>query len=211
MARWAGEIHMDARRLLGWGLVALCTACSGAKQAVREPSEQATGGSGPVSARTEASPGLSESRRYVDQTLGFELTQPGGEWLLDETDEQTPEGLAIPVVLRHRSSGAQMVLQVAPAVASPIQFAERLTMGLRSQPGFVTSDPEPLPLSDSAVGFQFAVGDNVRGRVVVRDGSAGHVFMMLATWPAAAPDDVPETVNALFESVHPLPMTTEQL
>jgi len=197
---------MDARRLVGWGLVAFCTACSGAKQAVREPSEQATGGSGFVS----EAPGASDSRRYVDQALGFELTQPGGDWLLDETDEQTPEGLAIPVVLRHRTSGAQMVLQVAPAVASPIQFAERLTMGLRSQPGFVTSDPEPLPLSDSAVGFHFAVGDNVRGRVVVRDGSAGHVFMMLATWPTAAPDDVPETVNALFESVHPLPPVPEQ-
>ncbi|OJH38377.1 hypothetical protein [Cystobacter ferrugineus] len=201
---------MDARRLLGWGLVALCTACSGAKQAVRASSDQAVGGSGPVAEYSQESP--PESRRYVDQTLGFELTQPGGDWLLDETDEQTPEGLAIPIVLRHRTSGAQVVLQVAPAVASPIQFAERLTLGLRSQPGFVTSDPEPLPMSDSAVGFQFAVGDNVRGRVVVRDGSAGHVFMMLATWPSAAPDDIPETVNTLFESVHPLPVEVpEQL
>lgn len=203
---------MDARRLLGWGLVALCTACSGAKQAVRASSNEAVGGSGLVAQSAQESQLPPESRRYVDQTLGFELTQPGGDWLLDETDEQTPEGLAIPVVLRHRTSGAQVVLQVAPAVASPIQFAERLTLGLRSQPGFVTSDPEPLPLSDSAVGFQFAVGDNVRGRVVVRDGSAGHVFMMLATWPSAAPDEVPETVNTLFESVHPLPVEVpEQL
>jgi hypothetical protein len=149
-------------------------------------------------------------QRYVDQALGFELTQPGGDWMLDESGEQTPEGLAIPVVLRHRTSGAQVVLQVAPAVASPLQFAERLTMGLRSQPGFVTSDPEPLPMSDSAVGFHFAVGDNVRGRVMVREGSPGRVFMMLATWPSAAPADVPETVNALFESVRPLE-GTEQL
>jgi hypothetical protein len=201
---------MDARRLLGWGLVALCTACSGAKQAVREPADPGTGGSGAVA--REQSLGADESgpRRYVHQALGFELTQPGGDWLLDETEEQTPEGLAIPVVLRHRTSGAQVVLQVAPAVASPIQFAERLTMGLRSQPGFVTTDPEPLALSDSAVGFDFAVGDNVRGRVVVRDGSPGHVFMMLATWPTSAPDDVPRTVNALFESVHPLPISPEQ-
>jgi hypothetical protein len=201
---------MDARRLLGWGLLALCTACSGAKQAVREPSEPGTGGSG-VSARQQ-SMGSEEltSRRYVDEAMGFELIRPGGDWQLDQTDEQTPEGLAIPVVLRDPSSGAQVVLQVAPAVATPAQFAERLTMGLRSQPGFVTSEPEPLPMSDSAVGFHFAVGDNVRGRVVVRDGSAGHVFMMLATWPATAPDDVPQTVNALFESVRPLPVAPEQ-
>ncbi|QRK05110.1 hypothetical protein JQX13_33570 [Archangium violaceum] len=201
---------MDARRLMGWGLVALCTACSGAKQAVREPSDPGTGGSGAVAREQSLGAEQSGPQRYVHQALGFELTQPGGDWLLDETDEQTPEGLAIPVVLRHRSSGAQVVLQVAPAVASPIQFAERLTLGLRSQPGFVTSDPEPLSMSDSAVGFDFAVGDNVRGRVVVRDGSAGHVFMMLATWPANAPDEVPQTVNALFESVHPLPVAPEQ-
>ncbi|MFL5353133.1 hypothetical protein [Archangium sp.] len=201
---------MDARRLLGWGLIALCTACSGAKHAVREPADTGTGGSG-VAAR-EQSLGSEESgsRHYVHQALGFELTQPGGDWMLDETDEQTPEGLAIPVVLRHRTSGAQVVLQVAPAVASPIQFAEKLTLGLRSQPGFVTSDPEPLAMSDSAVGFDFAVGDNVRGRVVVRDGSPGHVFMMLATWPTTAPDEVPQAVNALFESVHPLPVAPEQ-
>ncbi|MCY1079982.1 hypothetical protein [Archangium lansingense] len=201
---------MDARRLLGWGLLALCTACSGARQAVREPSGSGTGGSG-VAAREQSmdSEDLA-SRRYVDHAMGFELIQPGGDWQLDQTDEQTPEGLTIPVVLRHPSSGAQVVLQVAPAVASPAQFAERLTVGLRSQPGFVTSEPEPLPMSDSAVGFYFSVGNNVRGRVVVRDGSAGHVFMMLATWPASAPDEVPQAVNALFESVRPLPVVPEQ-
>jgi len=202
---------MNARRLLGWGLLALCTACSGAKQAVREPSEPGTGGSGVAAREQSVDSQELDSRRYVHQTMGFELIQPGGDWLLDETDEQTPEGLAIPVVLKHRTSGAQVVLQVAPAVATPAQFAERLTLGLRSQPGFVTSEPEPLPMSDSAVGFHFSVGDNVRGRVVVRDGSAGHVFMMLATWPATAPDDVPQTVNALFESVRPLPIAPEQV
>ena len=201
---------MDARRLLGWGLLVLCTACSGAKQAVREPSGPGTGGSGVVSREQAVDSEELASRRYVNQGMGFELIQPGGDWQLDETDEQTPEGLAIPVVLRHRGSGAQVVLQVAPAVATPAQFAERLTLGLRSQPGFVTSEPEPLPMSDSAVGFHFSVGDNVRGRVVVRDGSAGHVFMMLATWPATAPDDVPQAVNALFESVRPLPIAPEQ-
>jgi hypothetical protein len=201
---------MDARRLLGWGLLVLCTACSASKQAVREPSATGTGGSGPVAQEQYQGQEESGPQRYVDQALGFELTQPGGEWLLDETGEQTPEGLAIPVALRHRTSGAQVVLQVAPAVASPLQFAERLAMGLRSQPGFVTSEPEPLPVSDSAVGFQFAVGDSVRGRVMVREGSPGRVFMMLATWPTNASADVPETVNALFESVRPLE-GTEQL
>ena len=84
---------MDARRLMGWGLVALCAACSGAKQAVRAPSEQATGGSGPVAMQqSQASVGVPESRRYVDETLGFELTQPGGDWLLDETEKLRKAG-----------------------------------------------------------------------------------------------------------------------
>jgi hypothetical protein len=39
---------------------------------------------------------------------------------------------------------------------------------------------------------------------MVRDGSRGRVFMMLATWPTEAPSDVADTVNALFESVRPL-------
>ncbi|HSP77719.1 MAG TPA: hypothetical protein VLQ93_04285 [Myxococcaceae bacterium] len=193
---------MVSRRLLGWGvLVLLGTACSAARPAVvKASSEEGTGGAGPVA---EVEP-----RRYVDEELGFEFTRPGGEWLLDETDEETPEGLAIPVVLRHRSSGAQVVLQVAPAVATPTQFAERLTVGLRSQPGFSTTDPHPLRLSDSAVGFDFSVGDSVRGRVAVRDGSPGRVFMMLATWPTTASAEVLRNVDAVFESIRPLPDQT---
>ena len=196
---------MDARRLLGWGLLALCTACSGAKHTVRESaSTEGTGGSGAVAQEQSLAAPESNPRRYVDLALGFEITRPGDDWLMDEPGEQTPEGLVIPIVLRHRTSGAQVVMQVAPAVASPAQFAERLTIGLRSQPGFVTSEPEPLPVSDNAVGFNFAAGNNVRGRVMVCEGSPGRVFMMLATWPAEAPEEVPEGVNALFQSVRPL-------
>jgi hypothetical protein len=148
----------------------------------------------------------SAARRYVDEDLGFEIVRPTAEWQLDETEEQSsPEGMAIPVILRHRTSGAQVVLQVAPAVATPIQFAERLNQGLREQPGFLASDPEPLPLSDSAVGFDFTVGEGVRGRVAVTEGSPGRVFMMLATWPASAPEDVSRSVEALFGAVRPIP------
>jgi hypothetical protein len=187
---------MGARWILGVGVVALCTACGASRSAVVTQAPEA-----PV-ALEEAQGG--SGGHYVDEDLGFEILRPSSEWQLDETDETTPEGLAIPVVLRHRETGAQVVLQVAPAVASPSQFAERLTEGLRQQPGFVTSDPAPIPLSESAVGFDFTVGDGVRGRVAVRDGSPGHVFMMLATWPTSAPDGVPQSVDALFESVRPL-------
>jgi hypothetical protein len=178
--------------MLRWAVVLLCTACGASRPSVVKPQA--------------AEEHRSSARRYVDEDLGFEIVRPTAEWQLDETAEQSsPEGLAIPVILRHRTSGAQVVLQVAPAVATPIQFAERLNQGLRQQPGFVASDPQPIPLSDSAVGFDFQVGEGVRGRVAVTEGSPGRVFMMLATWPTAAPGDVSQIVEDLFGAVHPLP------
>jgi hypothetical protein len=190
---------MGRMGLLGWGLVFLCTACGASRPSVvKAPATQ-------VAIEEPPSDSRSTTRRYVDEDLGFEIVRSTAEWQLDETEDQnTPEGLAIPVVLRHRTSGAQVVLQVAPAVASPIQFAERLNQGLREQPGFIATDPEPLPLSDSAVGFDFQVGDGVHGRVAVTEGSPGRVFMMLATWPAGVSGDVLQSVDTLFGAVRPL-------
>ncbi|QDE98783.1 hypothetical protein [Myxococcus xanthus] len=193
---------MVAMRKWVWGLLALTTACGGARQTVKH---EGTGGSGPApSAEAASEDGRSTTRRYVDEDLGFEIIRPTADWQLDETNERTPEGLAIPVILRHNVSGAQVVLQVAPAVASPTQFAERLTEGLRQHPGFTTTDPEPIPLSDTAVGFDFQVGDGVHGKVAVREGIPGRVLMMLATWPAQAAADVPQSVDALIQGVRPL-------
>jgi hypothetical protein len=98
-----------------------------------------------------------------------------------------------------------VVLQVVPTDWSPTQIAERLTEGLRAQPGFITTDPEPIPLSETAVGFDLSVGEEVRGRVAVREGQPGRVLMMLATWPARAPEGVAQSVDALIEGVRPLP------
>lgn len=183
--------------------VVLCTACGASRSsAVRPQATQEMPGVRAVLAEEYPS----STRRYVDEDLGFEIIRPTAEWQLDETEEQSsPEGMAIPVVLKHRTTGAQVVLQVAPAVATPTQFAERLSEGLKEQPGFIASDPEPLPLSDSAVGFNFTVEGGVRGRVAVTEGSPGRVFMFLATWPETAPEDVTRSVEALFGSVHPLP------
>ncbi|MCP3104426.1 hypothetical protein LZ198_36740 [Myxococcus sp. K15C18031901] len=195
---------MGGLRKLAWAILVLGTACSGARQAGKVDAAaartQGVGGSGMAGALP-----ASANTPYVDEELGFEIVRPSDEWQLDETNERTPEGLSIPVVLRHPPSGAQVVLQVAPAVATPTQFAERLTEGLRQQPGFTTTDPVPLSLSDNAVGFDFQVGDGVHGRVAVRDGRKGHVLMMLATWPAQAVASVMQNVDALIEGIRPLP------
>ncbi len=176
----------------------LGTGCA-TTQVNTRPAKVSMGQSPPASAKPVAGEG-----RYVDAELGFEIVRPSGEWQLDTLDERTPEGVSIPVVLRHRESGAQVVVQVAPAVATPTQFAERLTDGLRAQPGFTATDPEPLPLADSAVGFSFAAGTKVQGRVAVRRGSEGRVFMLLATWPANSPAAVSTGVDKIFESVRPI-------
>ncbi|MBF5042560.1 MULTISPECIES: hypothetical protein [Myxococcaceae] len=186
------------------GLVALgalvgLTGCSSAR-----PLQRASPAGAP-SVGAAAAAAATTPARYVDEVLGFEISRPSAEWQLDETDERTPEGLVIPVILRNRATGAQVVLQVAPAVATPAQFAERLTDGLRTQPGFTTTDPEPLPLSDSAVGFHFTMGEAVHGKVAVLDGGEDRVFMMMATWPASAPAAVLASVDAIIGSVHALP------
>ena len=149
---------------------------------------------------------MGTERRYVDPELGFEIARPAGEWLLEANDERTPEGLSMPVVLRHKD-GAQVVLQVAPAVATPTQFAEKLTSGLRTHPGVTATEPEPLPMADGAVGFRFAMGDRVSGRVAIFEGSKGQVFMMMATWPNGSPENVNAGVEEIFGSLRAVPQT----
>jgi hypothetical protein len=143
-------------------------------------------------------------RKYIDPDLGFELVRPEGNWQLDANNDTTSEGVAVPVVLRNKDTGAQVVLQIAPAVATPTQFAERLTTGLRDHPGFTATDPMPVPLSDSAVGFDFEMGEKVQGKVAVVEGGSGRVFMMMATWPKAIPGAV-AAVDEIFTSVKPVP------
>lgn len=198
-----GAMVMGVLRRLAWGFLVLGAAgCSSSRQAVKADAAQptGTGGSGRVEALTTAVSGP-----YVDEELGFEIIRPSDEWELNVSTERTPEGLAVPVVLRHAPSRAQVVLQVAPAVATPTQFAERLAEGLRQQPGFIITDPVPLSLSDTAVGFSFKVRDDVHGRVAVRDGQEGRVLMMLATWPAQAVAGDLLKVDALIEGIRPLP------
>jgi hypothetical protein len=144
-----------------------------------------------------------EGRRYVDDDLGFQVVRPADGWALNAVDDVSRDGLQVPVVLKHQS-GATVVLQLAPAVATPFQYAEKLTRGLREQLGVEAGEVEPLPLSESAVGFRFRMGAGVRGRVAVREGSPGRVFMMLATWPESAPASVPANIDTIIDSVRPV-------
>lgn len=173
------------------GMMSGCATSKGASQTAKADT-RGTGGSG-----------VEEGSRYVDQQLGFAISRRT-PWQMDVNGDFSPEGIATPVVMHNPETGAQVVLQVAPGVATPTQYAEQLTEGLRSHPEFVTSDPEPVPLSDEAVGFRFSMGDEVLGRVAVREGADGRVLMMLATWPAGAPQEAWMDVEHIFRSVEPV-------
>jgi hypothetical protein len=142
-------------------------------------------------------------RSYVDQEFGFELTRPEGNWEIETSGELSPEGVAIPLVMSDSDTGAQVVIQVAPAVATPAQFAARLAAGLRRHEGFTATDPEPVESSENAVGFHFALGTVVLGRVVVLEGGGDRIFMLMATWPASAPSAAAR-VGEILASVHTL-------
>ena len=187
-----------------WLLAAVLVVSGCATQKASQKTADATTGSATAAPRGLGGSGQAGTAKWVDEALGFEVTRPSDAWRLDVTSDHTEEGIATPVVMRNSETGAQVVIQVAPAVATPVQFAERLTEGMRSHPGFETSDPEPVPLSDSAVGFRFAMGEKVLGRVAVREGAQGRVLMMLATWPNGATESALAGVDQIFQSVQPV-------
>jgi hypothetical protein len=152
-------------------------------------------------------PGLETAANwtYRDVALGFAIERPRGDgWRFSPGEGPAASAsVEVPVIVAHRATGAQVVVQVAPAVATPTAFAKRLTDGLRARPGFTTTDVEPITLADGAVGFAFTMGDQVAGRVAVVGGGAGagKVYVLLATWPQDAPPMVISGVDEIVKSL----------
>lgn len=140
-----------------------------------------------------------EGQRWVDPKLDFEISRPAGDWLF-APGQPLAEGIAVPVIVAHPQSGAQVVVQIAPAVATPTEFAMRLTNGLRTRPGFNPGSPSPLEGTDDGVGFPFTMGDSVTGRVAILSGK-GRVFVLLATWPTASPSTIVQGVDQIVHSL----------
>lgn len=187
--RWMG-VALGA--LVAWG-------CTGSRSA-----QEGTGGSGPVTIVREAPDEDRAAQRYVNEGLRFELSHPSPEWQLTESGASGVDGMVVPVTLQHES-GATIVLQIAPARASSLEYAERLTAGMQRELGAQTFGLEPLGLSADAVGFRFQMDVGVRGRVAVRTGAEAQVYMLLATWPNTAEERIAEQVDAIFSSLQPLP------
>lgn len=152
----------------------------------------------------------SAAERFVDAQAGFEIARPLGDAWQFAPGHEAPEGILVPVVVLHPATGSQVVVQVTPEVASPQEFAERLAVGLRSKPGFTTTVPA---LSDDGAssGFEFALGQEVFGRVGILGVNDGRLFVLLATWPSSAPESVVGDVDSIMASLRPYVIGTAML
>ncbi len=202
MAAWARAAAM-AMALAG---------CAASKQQTRPPGPEpedlntaeppaatapAPAPAGPVASAAPPTAG----QTYVDKTHHFKIDRPGPCWSFKTGEELASESIEVPVVVACADSGAQVVVQVAPAVATPGQFAQRLTSGLRTRTGFETTDAVPIALAEGAVGFDFAVQDQVKGKVAILDGGQDRVFVLLATWPLNAPSAVEKEIDQIMASL----------
>ena len=177
----------------------LFTGCAGSR------AKPVTQGARPPQGATARAPVPNPAREltFVDAEHGFQIDKPDVQWRFRPSEDLSTESIAVPLVVTNTEKNAQVVVQIAPAVATPSQFAERLTLGLKSRAGFTTSDVEPLPVADGAVGFDFAVADQVNGRVAILEGEKGRVYVLLATWPKDAAVGVEKDVDRIMGSIKP--------
>jgi hypothetical protein len=155
-------------------------------------------------AAREAAPEAPSANRFIDGELGFTIERPSGEAWQFTPGGAAPEGIVVPVVVLHEDSGAQVVVQVAPAIASSEEFAGRLAMGLQSKPGFAIGDLREL--DGGGTGFEFTLSDLVQGRVRVREAPGGRIFVLLGTWPAGVPAGVIRDIDGIMASLVTRPM-----
>lgn len=169
------------------GIALAVAGCASMKEAAREAAPEAPG-----------------ANRFVDGELGFTIDRPSGEAWRFTPGGAAPEGIVVPVVVLHEDSGAQVVVQVAPAIASSEEFAGRLAMGLQSKPGFAIGDLREL--DGGGTGFEFTLSDLVQGRVRVREAPGGRIFVLLGTWPAGVPAGVIRDIDGIMASLATRPM-----
>lgn len=190
-------------RSRGWAALAAAVAagCASGGAARSQSAAQLKPGASGSSEAAHAGSKASGTEYFFDAQNGFRIQRPDASWSFKPGRELSTDSIAVPLVIANAASQAQVVVQVAPAVATPSQFAQRLSTGLKSRAGFATGDVEPIPLADGAVGFDFAVGDEVRGRVAILEGKEGRVYVLLATWPQGAPGGVEREINQIFASM----------
>lgn len=191
--------------LLSLALISGCAATQG-ERAAHSPLGVPDGRQGQlpeVTATLETAPTLAatESLKHVDAVNGFEIARPSESWTLHSGEELSTEVILVPVVLLEEAQGAQVIVQIAPAIATPPEFAARLIEGLATRGEFSTGEIHPIDVADGAVGFDFSAAEQVLGRVAILDGSDGKVFVLLATWPIGAPESLDREIDTILGSM----------
>jgi len=193
-------------RTVWLAVVSLSFGCASSKPVVVEDRAKPTV-EAPKQGATEAAPKMvpvaetGDEQHHVDAENGFTIDRPNTTWNFFEGSELSTETIAVPLVVSNTDQNAQVVVQIAPAVATPFQFAERLVAGLNSRAGFETTNIQPIPLGDGAVGFDFSVEEEVKGRVAILEGTEGRVFVLLATWPKKAPRGIEQDIDSIIGSM----------
>jgi hypothetical protein len=191
---------MRLAALLACAVMAGCASTSGsAKKEVASAAE--TDGGRAESTRLVQGQGENGSETFVDREEGFQIERPGASWDFKPGRALSTESITVPLVISSEEDSAQVIVQIAPAVATPNQFAQRLSVGLRARAGFSISEVVPIPLADGAVGFDFRVQDQVHGRVAILEGTPGRIFVLLATWPQDAPASVENDIDHILSSM----------
>lgn len=164
------------------------------KTLAAQSGSRAIGGS-PATAASTTEP-------FTDTDRRFELDTPGGgAWAL-ATDVTSPDGHAIPVVVAHPASGAQMVVQVSEPVDSVESLASMLHDRLEAEASLQVGKPSPVTndAGSSAYGFSFKLDGEANGRVAVID-LGQQVILVVASWPAGADQSVVDDIDGMVKSV----------
>lgn len=139
---------------------------------------------------------------FSSAELGFELDKPQGEeWAL-ATNVKAPDGNAIPVVVAHPQSGAQIVVQVSEPIDKPEALANMLRSRLVDQTPIELGEAERIRMDagTDAFGFGFSVKGEAKGRVAVI--SLGEqIVLVVASWPEDADRSIVKAIDGVVKSV----------
>jgi hypothetical protein len=188
---------------LGLAGVALTFGCATAPRAL------SSNGSAPIppdaataSAAVSRVPATAKGVPFSSPDLGFELDKPAGSDWAVATNVTSPEGRAIPVVVAHPDSGAQIVIQVSEPVDSPRLLAGMLREKLNAEQTLALGQPRKLEMNcgSEAYGFEFAIKGEAKGRVAVIS-TGDQIVLVVASWPEKVDKHVVADIDGVVRSV----------
>lgn len=190
-----------------WGVVVafVCalSACSTTKAARIEPNAQTAGKTtaceGGACAQVADAP---THDTFTSSELGVELDKPEGSGWALATDVISPQGNAIPVVVAHPASGAQIVMQVSDGIEPPDTLAAMLRHKLGEEGSINVGEAAPLQVDcgADAYGFDFSVDGEAKGRVALIQ-LGEQIVLVVASWPPDAEGRLEKDIDRVVKSV----------